>query len=112
MAAAAEFPGGAEIERDRLGMADMQIAVGLGRKARDDPGMPSGVKIGLHDVANEIAPCPAAAVATCGHAVIPPNPMRLPAGFDPVCTLIREVKCLKDAYCATGDGLVGAGSLT
>jgi hypothetical protein len=93
-------------------MPYMQVAVRFGRKTRDDCGMPLGFEIGLHDVANEIAPCPAAAVATCGHAVIPPNPMRLPAGFDPVCTLIREVKCLKDAYCATGDGLVGAGSLT
>jgi hypothetical protein len=71
MAAAAEFLGGAEIERDRLGMTNMQIAVRLRRKARHDSGMPLGLEIGLHDVANEIAPNLPRAVVTCGHTFIP-----------------------------------------
>src|ERR1700730_10465183 len=45
-----------EIERDRLGMADVQIAVRLRRKSRHDPAVLLGVEIGLDDVANEIAP--------------------------------------------------------
>ena len=57
MAAAAEFLGDAEIQADRLGVADMQIAVRLRRKARDNLGVLLGVEIGLNDVANEIAPC-------------------------------------------------------
>ena len=36
MAATAEFLRDAEIQADRLGVADMQIAVRLGRKAGDD----------------------------------------------------------------------------
>ncbi|OPZ12598.1 MAG: hypothetical protein BWZ10_02078 [candidate division BRC1 bacterium ADurb.BinA364] len=36
MAAAAEFARYAEVEADGLGMADVQIAIGLGREARDD----------------------------------------------------------------------------
>ena len=46
----------AEIERDRLGMADMQIAVRLRREPGHDLAVFSGVEIGLDDVANEIAP--------------------------------------------------------
>ena len=46
----------AEIQRDRLGMAEMQIAVRLRRKPRHDPAVLFGVEIGLDDVANEIAP--------------------------------------------------------
>jgi hypothetical protein len=44
----------AEIERDRLGMTDMQVAVRLRRKPRHDPGVLFGVEIGMDDVANEI----------------------------------------------------------
>jgi len=57
MAAAAELLGDAEIQRDRLGMADMQIAVRLRREPGHDGAVPAAVEIGLHDVANEIAPC-------------------------------------------------------
>ena len=39
VAAAAEFLRHAEIQADRLGVADMQIAVRLRRKARDDAGV-------------------------------------------------------------------------
>ena len=56
MAAAAEFLGDAEIEADRLGVADMQIAVRLGREAGDHRLVPPGRQIGAHDVADEILP--------------------------------------------------------
>ena len=46
----------AEIERDRLGVADMQIAVRLRREPGHDLPVSLGVQIGLDDVANEIAP--------------------------------------------------------
>ncbi len=46
----------AEIERDRLGVADMQIAVRLRREPGHDLAVFLGVEIGLDDVANEIAP--------------------------------------------------------
>ena len=36
VAAAAELGGDAEVEADGLGVADVQVAVGLGRKAGDD----------------------------------------------------------------------------
>ncbi len=47
MAAAAEFLGDAEVQADRLGVADMQIAVRLGRKAGDYRLDASGIEIGL-----------------------------------------------------------------
>ena len=64
VAVAAEFLGDAEIETDRLGMADMQIAVRLRREAGDDGLVPAGRQVGAHDVADEILarfavpPCP------------------------------------------------------
>ncbi len=57
VAAPAEFLGDPEIQRDRLGVADMEVAVGLGRKAGDDGRIPPGGDIRRHDVADEIAPC-------------------------------------------------------
>ena len=54
MAAAAEFLGDAEIQADRLGVADMQVAVRLRRKAGDDRLMPPRRQIGAHDVADKI----------------------------------------------------------
>src|SRR5260370_36523805 len=56
VAAAAELLRRAEIEADRLGVADMEIAVGLGRKAGHDLANPAGDEVGRNDVANEIAP--------------------------------------------------------
>ncbi len=55
MTAAAEFLGDAEIQADRLGVADMQVAVRLGRKAGDHRFDAAGIEIGLHDVADEVA---------------------------------------------------------
>ncbi len=56
MAAAAELLGDAEIEADRLGVADMEVAVGLGRKAGDHGVVTLGREIRLDDVADEILP--------------------------------------------------------
>ncbi len=56
IAAAAELFREAEIEADRFGVADMEIAVGLGREAGDHGLAAPGVEIGLDDVADEIAP--------------------------------------------------------
>jgi hypothetical protein len=51
----AELSGDAEVEADRLGVADVQVAVGFGREAGDDPpGVISGGHIGGDDFANEI----------------------------------------------------------
>jgi hypothetical protein len=57
VAASAELLRHAEIEADRLGVADMQVAVGFRREAGDDLGMAARLHIALDDVANEIAPC-------------------------------------------------------
>ena len=56
MATSAIFLRHAKIEADRLGMADMKIAVRFGRKPGYDFARPPGVEIGLDDVADEIAP--------------------------------------------------------
>jgi hypothetical protein len=53
----AELVGDAEIEANRLGVTDMQVAVRLRRKARDHGFVPPGRQIGAHDVANEILAC-------------------------------------------------------
>ena len=79
MAAAAEFLRDAEIQADRLGVADMQIAVRLRRKAGDDLLDAAGIEIGLHDVADEVAAglgrCRIAACLIVGrHASSNPSP--------------------------------------
>src|SRR5882757_3365936 len=56
MAAPGKFLRDAEIQRDRLGMADVQIAVRLRRKSGHDPAVFVGREVGLDDVANEVAP--------------------------------------------------------
>jgi hypothetical protein len=55
VALAAEFLGDAEVEADGLGVADVEVAVGLGREARDDPPavFPAALVFG-DDGANEI----------------------------------------------------------
>ena len=55
VAAAAELARDAEVEGDRLGMADVEVAVGLGREPRDGGGDPAGADVGGHDVADEVA---------------------------------------------------------
>src|SRR5580704_5628788 len=56
IALAGEFLRDAEIEANRLGMADMEIAVRLRRKAGDDFRVAAGCEIGSNNVADEIAP--------------------------------------------------------
>src|SRR5271169_2100785 len=55
MALAAELLGNAEVETDRLGMADVQIAVRLGREAGDNRLNLTSVEIGRDNVADEVA---------------------------------------------------------
>ncbi len=54
IAAPAEFLGHAEIEADRLGVTYMQVAVRLGRKARNNRGASPRFQIGAHDVPDEV----------------------------------------------------------
>src|SRR5205085_1950197 len=56
MAAPGEFLGDAEIEADRLGVTDMEITVGLGRKAGDDLADAPRGDIRRDNVADKIAP--------------------------------------------------------
>jgi hypothetical protein len=56
VAVAAEFLGNAEIEADRLGVADMEVAVRLRRKTGDDALVPARGQIRTNDVADEILP--------------------------------------------------------
>ena len=56
VAAAAELPGHAEVEADRLGVADVEIAVRLGRKARDHLAAEAAGAVVLDDdLADEVA---------------------------------------------------------
>ncbi len=55
VAATAKALGDAEVQADRLGMADMQIAVRLGREAGHDRADAAGLEVGPDDVADEIA---------------------------------------------------------
>jgi hypothetical protein len=54
VAAAADLLGRAEVEADGLGMADVQIAVGLRRKAGDHGLAAAGVKIAADHLADEV----------------------------------------------------------
>ena len=55
VAAAAELGRDAEVEADRLGVPDVEVAVGLGREPGDDRGVPAVPQVGGHDVADEVA---------------------------------------------------------
>ncbi|MCY1429457.1 hypothetical protein D9M71_453750 [compost metagenome] len=54
VAIAAEFPGQAEIQADRLGVTDMQVAVGLRRETGDDLRVLAAVQVSLDDGAQEV----------------------------------------------------------
>ena len=54
IAMAAELVGDAEIEANRLGVADMQVAVRLRRKTRDDAFLPPRKQVFLDDITDEI----------------------------------------------------------
>ena len=66
MAAAAEFLGDAEIQADRFGVADMEIAVRLRRKPSDDGLVPARGDIRANDVADEVL----ARFSTTGSATV------------------------------------------
>ncbi|MNZ42115.1 hypothetical protein D3C78_596830 [compost metagenome] len=50
----AEFLGQAEVHADRLGMADVQVTVGLRRETGDDAAVLARVQVGLHDRTQEV----------------------------------------------------------
>ncbi len=54
VAGATEFLSQAEVHADRLGVADVQVAIGLRREARDDAGVFARVQISLHDGAQKV----------------------------------------------------------
>ena len=54
VAHSAEFARDPEVEADGLGVADVQVAIRLGRKTGDDPLVPAGLEVRGHHVANEI----------------------------------------------------------
>ncbi len=56
VAVAAELLRDAEVEADRLGVTDVEVAVGLRREAGDDRRAPALAQVRGHDVANEIGP--------------------------------------------------------
>src|ERR1700674_3661159 len=56
MTAPAKFLGNAEIETNRLGVTDVQVAIRLRGKAGDHLFDAPGIEIGLDDLTNEIAP--------------------------------------------------------
>jgi hypothetical protein len=68
VATAAEFLRHAEIEADRLGVADVEIAVRLRREAGDHRAAGTCGEIGADDVADEIAPGLHPRCIVCAHA--------------------------------------------
>src|SRR5690606_28953463 len=52
--AAAELPGDAEVQADRLGMADVQVAVRLRREPGHRRRVPPGGDVGTDDLADEV----------------------------------------------------------
>ena len=89
VALTAEFLGDPEIEADRFGVADMEIAVRLGRKSRDDLRITPRCEIGRDDVADEIAPgivnC-----FECRHNV--ENPVRSFARREVICPYTMDAR--------------------
>jgi hypothetical protein len=58
VAGAAGFPGDSEVQADRLGVADVQVAVRLGREPRRHaPAVLSGAAVLGHDRADEVSGC-------------------------------------------------------
>ena len=54
MAIASEFLGQAEVQADRLGVADVQVTVGLRGETGDDLRVLAGIQVGLNDLAQEV----------------------------------------------------------
>ena len=78
VAAAAELLRHAEVEADRLGVADVQVAVGLRRKARDHRLRPPRIEIGANDVPDKVLPCFSSRRLDCRHAFDLRKPTREP----------------------------------
>src|ERR1700688_2066283 len=76
MAAPAELLRHPKIEADRLGMTDMEIAVGLRRKPGHDFLAAPGGKVGRDNVANEIMPGFPRPGRTCRLDRTHPHPLR------------------------------------
>jgi len=55
VATAAELLGYTEVQADGLGVPDVKVAVGFGRKARDDRFDAAFAQVRGHDVPNEVA---------------------------------------------------------
>ena len=69
VAAAAEILGDTKTNADRLGVADVQVAIGLRWKSGDDPLVSTRFEIGPHDVTQKI---PRALFDCClGHITAP-----------------------------------------
>ena len=54
LAFACRTPRRSEVQADRLGVTDVEIAVRLRRKTSDDRLVLSGIEVGAHDVADEV----------------------------------------------------------
>src|SRR5262245_20961647 len=67
MAAAAKLLGDAEVEADRLGVADVQVAIGLGREARNNALVSAGLEVRQHDIADEVLARLAGRGLSCPH---------------------------------------------
>ena len=67
---AAERLRNAEVQADRLGMPDVQVAVRLRRKARDHRIVPTGLQIRAHDVADEVTLRVFGDDLGCAHAAV------------------------------------------
>ena len=65
VAAAAELAGDAEVEADGLGVADVEVAVGLRREAGDDARRRALAQVGGDDLADEVAALGAESVRGC-----------------------------------------------
>jgi len=50
----AELGGDAEVQADRLGVADVEVAVGLRRESRDDARVPASAQVRGDDVTDEV----------------------------------------------------------
>ena len=84
VAGAPVVAGEAEVQADRLGVAEVQVAVGLGGEAGDDASAPPGREVPVHDVTDEIGRLrrgrPLARALVARHARSPVGPGNLRHG--------------------------------
>ena len=108
MAAPAELGRDAEVQADRLGMADVQVAVGLGRKAGDHTLDTARLEVAMDHLANEIAAAFLGAGFGFAHARLLSNSVILRRGAtlcaprgSPVC---QKIPARPSEPCAQGGG--------